>query len=106
MDIGSAVGRAAGLREEQLIALADYESSSEFTPLEKLVLSLATAMTKTPVHVPDALFDQLREHFDEEQLVELTANIAWENYRARFNRAFAIGSQGFSDGAFCVLPMK
>jgi len=30
--------------------------------------------------------------------------IAWENFRARFNRGFDIADQGYSDGAYCVLP--
>jgi hypothetical protein len=38
--------------------------------------------------------------------VELTAAIAWENYRARFDHAWDIGAQGFSEGAFCVLPER
>ena len=62
-------------------------------------------MTRTPVEVPEALFAKLRELFDEPQLVELTATIAWENYRARFNHAFGIEAEGFSEGAFCALPM-
>jgi hypothetical protein len=50
------------------------------------------------------LFSALRRHFHEAQLVELTASIAWENYRARFDHAFGIEAQGFSEGAFCALP--
>ncbi len=41
---------------------------------------------------------------DEAQLVELTNIIALENYRARFNWAFGIADQGFSEGAYCVPP--
>jgi hypothetical protein len=37
--------------------------------------------------------------------VELTATIAWENYRARFDHAFGIEGEGFSEGAFCALPV-
>jgi len=70
------------------------------------VIDYATAMTRTPVEVPEALFDALRAHFDEAQMVELTAAIAWENYRGRFNHAFGIESQGFADGAFCALPER
>ena len=55
-------------------------------------------MTKTPSEVTDELFAALREHFDEAQLVELTAAIAWENWRARFNWAFDIGAAGFREG--------
>ncbi len=54
--------------------------------------------------VPDELFDRLRAELDEPQLVELTNIIALENYRARFNWAFGIEGQGFSEGAFCVRP--
>jgi 4-carboxymuconolactone decarboxylase len=64
-------------------------------------------MTRTPVEVPEALFTALREDFDDAQLVELTALIAWENYRARFNRALDIEAQGFaSEGGFCALPER
>ena len=41
--------------------------------------------------------------YDNAQLVELTATIAWENYRARFDHAFGIEAQGFSEGAFCAV---
>jgi alkylhydroperoxidase family enzyme len=89
------VGRKAGLSEAKLLDLLVFETSSEFTDLEKLVLRYAVAMTVTPVVVPDELFDPLRRHFNERQLVELTSAIAWENYRARFNHAFGIESEGF-----------
>jgi alkylhydroperoxidase family enzyme len=74
--------------------------------LEKSVLDYATAMTKTPVEVSDGLFAQLRQRFSETQLVELTAAIAWENYRARFDHALGIDAQGFSAGAYCPLPER
>ncbi len=88
------------------MALADFESSAEFTPLEKLVLRYAVAMTETPVEVTDSLFAELQRHFSPAQLVELTSAIAWENYRARFDHAFACESEGFSEGAFCPLPVR
>ena len=81
-----------------------YKQSSVFSLLEKLVLDYAVAITKTPADVPDELFTKLRQHFNEAQLVELTATIAWENYRARFNRAFGIESQNFSEHAYCPMP--
>ncbi|HST11550.1 MAG TPA: hypothetical protein VLL05_14335 [Terriglobales bacterium] len=61
-------------------------------------------MTSAPVEVPETLFSSLQARFDEAQLVELTAMIAWENYRARFNHAFGIEAEGFSEGAVCALP--
>jgi 4-carboxymuconolactone decarboxylase len=77
-----------------------------FSELEKLVLRYATAMTETPVEVPDELFQALSGHLNAQQMVELTSAIAWENYRARFDHAFGIEAEGFSAGAFCPLPSK
>ena len=84
--------------------LGDFETSGAFTDLEKLVLRYASAMTVTPVEVPDELFGALAAQLDPPQLVELTSAIAWENYRARFDHAFGIEAEGFSAGAFCPLP--
>jgi alkylhydroperoxidase family enzyme len=92
--------------DEQLAALPDYETSTAFSDVERLVLEYAVLMTATPVEIPDTLFAALRAHFDEAQMVELTAAIAWENYRARFDHALGIGAQGFSEGAFCALPER
>ena len=94
------------MTEAQLRDLPAYEESAAFSPLERLVLDYAVAMTKTPVEVPEALYAQLGQHFTEAQLVELTAAIAWENYRARFDHAFGIEAQGFSEGAYCPLPER
>ena len=85
--------------------MPEYRNSELFSEPEKLVLEYADAMTRTPVEVSDALFTRLRAQFTEAQLVELTATIGWENYRARFNHAFGIESEGFSQGAVCALPV-
>jgi 4-carboxymuconolactone decarboxylase len=104
MDIGSAVGRRQGVTEQQILELADFETSSAFSEVERLVVRYAAAMTRTPVDVPDELFAGLQHQFSPKQLVELTSAIAWENYRARFNHAFCIEAEGFSEGAVCALP--
>lgn len=106
MDINSAVGRKAGLRDEQFLDLAAYASSPAFNDRERLVLRLADAMTATPAHIAPELFAALRREFKDEQLVELASALAWENYRARMNRVFDVGSQGFSEGGVCVLHAR
>lgn len=70
------------------------------------MLEYADGMTQTPVQVSDALFACLREKFSEAGLVELTSAIAWENYRTRFDHAFGIDSENFSEGSVCVLPVR
>jgi alkylhydroperoxidase family enzyme len=98
------VGRKSGITEDQLHDIGKFEASLHFDELEKIVLRLAVAMTCTPATVPDDLYAELRNHFSERQLVELSAVISWENARARFNRTFNIAAEGFSEGQFCPLP--
>ena len=86
--------------------MPDYRSGALFSGTEKLVLEYADAMTQTPVEVPETLFARLGEVFSEAQLVELTATLAWENYRARFDHAFGVEAEGFSEGSYCALPVK
>ena len=104
MDIGSHLGRKSGLSEEQLRELPRWRESDSFSDLERLVIEYAEAMTRTPTEVSDDLVARLREHLDDRQLVELTAAIAIENFRARFNDALGVAPSGFSEGAFCVRP--
>jgi alkylhydroperoxidase family enzyme len=86
--------------------LPNYRNNELFSETEKLVLEYADAMTQTPVEVPDALFAKLRENFSEVQMVELTATLAWENYRARFDHAFGVEAEGFTEGSYCALPAR
>ena len=59
------------------------------------MLELADAITATPANVTAELRQRLQKRFTTPQLVELGAAIAWENYRARSNRVFGFGSEGF-----------
>ncbi|MDX6669142.1 MAG: hypothetical protein QOK04_2522 [Solirubrobacteraceae bacterium] len=102
IDIGTKLSHDHGISDRQLREFLYYRESDAFSPVEKLVIDYAAGMSGTPVEVSDELFAQLREHFDEAQLVELTAAIATENYRGRFNGAFGLGSEGFADGAVAV----
>jgi alkylhydroperoxidase family enzyme len=90
MDINAAGGSDAGIPEEKIAALPDFRTSPLYTEAERAALELADAQTAAPVDVSDELFERLRRHYDEPQLVELAATAALENFRARFNRAFHI----------------
>ena len=87
-------------------ALSEYATSPLFSEAEKLVLEYADAMTRTPLEVSDTLFAKLREKFTDAQVVELTAALAWENYRARFDHAFGIEAEGFTKGSYCAMPVR
>jgi 4-carboxymuconolactone decarboxylase len=104
IDLGSHLARKWGFTDEELLAMADYRNAACFSDLDKLILEYATAMSRTPVEVSDELFDALRAHFDNAQLVGLTHIITLGNLRARFNVALGIGASGFSKGRVCALP--
>ena len=97
------MGRSHGVHAEDLQALTAGQLD-HFGDAERVAIAYATEMTQTRVDVDDALFAELRRHYDETQIVELTAAIAWENYRARFNHALGFESEGFSEGDYCPLP--
>lgn len=93
-----------GIADEDLLDLGRYADSERFSEVEKLALDLAVAMTSTPAEVPEPLRDALRRHLTDGQLAELAVTIAWENNRARLNRALGVRATGFSDGSFCLVP--
>jgi alkylhydroperoxidase family enzyme len=80
-------------------ALDDYKKSGVLSIKEKFALELCERMTYTDQRVTDDFFEELKRHYSEEELVELAAIIALENFRSKFNPVFAVESQGF-----CPLP--
>lgn len=105
IDLGSEVARRWGLTDKELLALPGYATSPLFTAVDRLVLRYAEGMSVTPVDVPADVVDQLRGHFRDDQIVELTHLIALENLRGRFNLALGIEAAGFSDGRVCALSV-
>lgn len=93
-----AVGKARRfVSEKEVRAVAVWQDSEIFGERERTAIEYAEQMSHTPVRVADELFERLKKHFDDDQIVELTASIACENYRARLNRALRIGSDNLSE---------
>lgn len=95
MDTNAGGASKDGASHEKILAVLHFRDSDLFTPREKIALELAEAMTVTPQRVTDDLFHRVQEHFRDEEIVELAATIALENYRARFNRCFAVEAHAF-----------
>jgi alkylhydroperoxidase family enzyme len=91
------VGRKAGLSDEKLRAVSGADMTP-FNDTERLVIELADALTATPSNVSDDLYARLRNQFSEEQLMQLGGQIAFENYRARWNRLFNVESDNLYQG--------
>lgn len=87
--------------EAKLAAVAAWRDSKLFSAAERIALEYAERITYTDQKVDDALFAQVKQHFNEAQIVELTAAIALENFRSKFNPTLGVESQGF-----CLLPRR
>jgi len=85
--------------ERKVAELGHWRESAAFSEPERAALEYAERMTHTGQKVDDALFARLKTHFSEPQIVELTAAIAFENFRSKFNPALGVEAQGF-----CLLP--
>ncbi len=83
-----------GTSDDKILAVDGYLTNPLFSEAERVALEYADAMTKSELDVSDELFTRLRDVFDEEATIELTAVIAWENASSKFNRALRVGSQG------------
>lgn len=82
-----------GVSDERIDALPSYANSKHYSAPERVALEFADNMTITGREVDDELFARLREFYDEDAVVELTAVIAWENASSKFNRALRVPSQ-------------
>ena len=85
--------------EAKVAEAADWRTSTRFSAAERVALEYADRVTYTDQTVDDELFGRLKQHYTEAQIVELTAAIAFESFRSKFNPPLAIEAQGF-----CPLP--
>ena len=88
----------AGAGEEKIRQVPTWRESRLFSDMERAALDYAEGMTITGEKVTDELWARLRSHFSEAQMVELTAAVALENFRSKFNVPLGVEAQGF-----CIL---
>lgn len=86
---------------EKLAEVASWRTSSLFSAMERVALEYAERITYTDQKVDDAFFAEVKKHFVEAQIVELTAAIALENFRSKFNPTLGVEAQGF-----CMVPPR
>lgn len=79
-----------GLSPEGIDRLLEYQEHPELDAVDKLVVEYSIAAWNTPNRLRDALFDRLREHFSEAQIVELTLRITLCGFFNKFNDALQI----------------
>jgi 4-carboxymuconolactone decarboxylase len=83
---------AEGLSEAECEALSDWKNSTLFSESDRAALAYADAMTRD-VTVPDAIYSDVRQHFDERQTVELTVLIGTYNMHSRVIQALQLAPE-------------
>jgi AhpD family alkylhydroperoxidase len=99
VDLNSATLLRRGVPGQKVEALSQWQKSDLFSAMERAALDYADAMTRYDRGVDDAVFADLREHFNDDAIIELTGLIAFQNLSSKFNSALAVPAQGF-----CPLP--
>ncbi len=88
-----------GITEEMLTELGDYENSAHLAPSWKVALKLADHMSGTNNGaIPEALYAQMQEHFNEAQILRLGALLAVASGWQRMIEAFGIRPDHYVDG--------
>jgi len=95
VDLNSATFIKRTHSEEKCQALEHWRQSSLFSDIEKSALHYAEQMTYANQQVDEDCFNELKNHFDQKAIVELTALIAFQNMSSKFNSALDIEPQGF-----------
>jgi AhpD family alkylhydroperoxidase len=89
VDMHSLDARAGGEAEQRLYALPVWHETPFFTERERAALLWTEQLTLLSIdHVPDEVFEQVRQHFSEEELTNLTLVIATINAWNRFGVSF------------------
>jgi alkylhydroperoxidase family enzyme len=78
-----------GISAENLAAVRSYRTSELFGPTERAALDFATAASATPNAVDEATFAAMRQHWSEEQIVEIAGVVAMAGFLSRWNVSMA-----------------
>lgn len=95
IDLNSALAIQRQSSPEKLEALSRHQDSPLFTDREGSALAYAETITDSTRRVDDKLFTRLHQHFTDQEIVELTALIAYQNMSSKFNAALGVPAQGF-----------
>ena len=95
IDLNASLLAGRSTAREKLAALTGWRESALFSAIERVALEYAEAMTVSDRRVTDGLMQELRGHFSEDGIIELTALIALQNLSSKFNAALDVPSQGF-----------
>jgi AhpD family alkylhydroperoxidase len=99
IDLGQRLAQDEQLSTEKMSYVLEFETRPHFTPAERAALRYAFEATQVGARVSDETFSELKKHFDDREILELTVSVATENFYNRLNAPLEIEAQGF-----CALP--
>jgi AhpD family alkylhydroperoxidase len=95
VDINSATLAQRAGSMAKVEALEQWRTSDLYSPAERAALDYTEAMTITDRGVTDAGMAELRRHFADDAVIELTGLVAFQNLSSKFNSALDVPPQGF-----------
>ena len=78
-----------GVADEKLAAIWAYQKSPLFSVAERVALDFAIAAASQPNAVTDELFEQMKQHWSENQIVEIVSVISFFGFMNRYNDTMA-----------------
>ena len=88
------LGKKAGITDEMIAALDQHATSELFTFSEKELLSWTEGVTQNPGGIDEEIFKQLKNHFTQQQVVELTLLVGFFNMVTRLCQSLEIEVEG------------
>ena len=79
-----------GITEEQIVALPFFQRSAAFDAKEKATLTYVERVTRGAAAIREGSLQELKQHFSEDQIVELTLVTCVANFTNRFNDALQV----------------
>lgn len=103
LDMHSKDLRAAGETEQRLYMLDAWRETPLYTKRERAALAWAEAVTLvTEGHISDAVYEEARKEFSEQEIIDLTFAVATINSWNRLNIAFRTEAGGYKVGQFAA----
>lgn len=87
--------------EDKVDHLDHWRDVDIYSEEERLALEYTEAVTRSDIQVTEELMTRLKTHYSDDEVVELTGLIAFQNLSSKFNAALDVPAQGF-----CRVPTK
>ena len=99
IDLGQKFAQDEKLNLEKMRSVLEFETHPAFTKIERAALYYVFEATQVGARVSDKTFGELKYHFTEREILELTVAVATENFYNRLNTPLEVESQGL-----CTIP--